>query len=277
MWLVADSGSTKTEWVFFNQEREKKHVFSAGLNPLFLSSKEFNTEVQNSIATKDRLEISKLWFYGAGCGSGNVKENTKSWLARLFVNAIISVDTDLLAAARATCGVRKGLVAILGTGSNSCFFDGNSISRQIKPLGFILGDEGSGAALGKALLKKLLRNQFSPNLAQSIYQEIGMNYDELITKVYSSKLPNRFLASCAKVLHKFKSDEEVAELIETEFDQFAGVLIMYHTKLPVYIIGSVGFYFEEEITKSLEKNNLELGIIIKSPLKTLVNYHLKNN
>ncbi|MCF6361338.1 MAG: hypothetical protein L3J29_11335 [Cyclobacteriaceae bacterium] len=277
MWLVADSGSTKTEWALFDNDGVHKQFLSLGLNPLFLSKKEFNTEILKSFSSNERLDVTKLWFYGAGCGSEKVKAKTKLWLKESFKNAIIDVNSDMLAAARATCGTSKGLVAILGTGSNSCFFDGNLIKEQVKPLGFILGDEGSGAALGKALLKNLLRNQFNASLSASIYKEIGLNYDEIITKVYRSEWPSRFLATCAKILHGHRLEKEIAEIIEVEFGRFANVIKMYDAQLPVHIIGSVGYYFEEEIRSALSKNDLQLGIVLKSPVSDLVDYHLQNN
>ena len=277
MWLVADSGSTKTEWVLFDAGGEIEQFFTAGLNPVFLSKEKFSSEILKFIPSYKRVGVTKLWFYGAGCGSKEVKDNTQLWLTNIFENATISVNSDLLAAARATCGSSQGLVAILGTGSNSCFFDGNAIKEQIKPLGFILGDEGSGAALGKALLKKLLRNQFTFKLTDSVYQEIGLNYDEIINKVYYSQWPNRFLASCAKVLYNHKSEQEISAIITTEFDGFSNVLKKYEIKLPVHIIGSVGYYFEKEIGISLQKQGLKLGVVIKSPAKALVSYHLEND
>ncbi len=277
MWLVADSGSTKTEWILFDEGGIKKQVYSDGLNPLFLSKEDFITKIIERIPPDWKTGVTKLWFYGAGCGTKLMQTQTHSWLAGFFTQAIIAVYSDLLAAARATCGTSQGLVAILGTGSNSCFFDGNTITEQIKPLGFILGDEGSGAALGKALLKKLLRNQFTFKLTDSVYQEIGLNYDEIINKVYYSQWPNRFLASCAKVLYNHKSEQEILAIITTEFDSFSDVLKRYEIKLPVHIIGSVGYYFEKEIGISLQKQELEPGVIIKSPAKALVSYHLEND
>jgi len=275
MWLVADSGSTKTEWILFDASGEREQFFTAGLNPVFLSKEEFSSEILTYIPSSRRLEVTKLWFYGAGCGSKEVKDKTQLWLTDIFENSLIAVDSDLLAAARAACGTNKGLVAILGTGSNSCYYDGEEIKTQIKPLGFILGDEGSGAALGKVLLQKLLRGELPSDLSKSIFEEIGLNHDEIIANVYQSKQPNRFLASCAKVLYNNKLDKEVAQIITSEFDAFANVLNKYEIKWPVHIIGSVGYYFEEEIRSSLLKHQLESGKIIKSPTKALVKYHLE--
>ncbi len=277
MWLIADSGSTKTEWILFDESGERKKLFSRGLNPLFLSEEEFKYEVEKAISSNERLEITKLWFYAAGCGSEAINSKTALWLTAILKNAIIKVDSDMLAAARATCSTSSGLVAILGTGSNSCFYDGRIVKDQIKPLGFILGDEGSGAALGKALLQKLLRNQFSPQLTALVYKEIGLDYDGIIAKLYHSSWPSRFLASCAKVMFNHKHENEIEQLIEAEFDRFSNVLKGYNNSSSVNIIGSIGFYFEEQIRTSLQKNGLDIGVIIKSPAVSLIDYHLEND
>ncbi len=277
MWLVVDSGSTKTEWILFNQFGLQQRIFSSGLNPLFLSQDKFCANILSSIPANWCNIVTEFWFYGAGCGTGEVKIKTQFWLKSVFTVANIMVESDLLAAARATCGNNKGVVAILGTGSNSCVYDGQAIKEHIKPLGFILGDEGSGAALGKALLKQLLRNQLSPKLSAAIYKDLGMEYDEIITKVYRSDWPNRFVASCSKVLHAYKKEEEISNIIENEIDAFTRVLRLYKSEVEVYLVGSIAFYFEEYIRVSLNKYGLTLKVVLKSPGDSLVNYHLRNH
>ena len=277
MWLVADSGSTKTTWVLFNSDGVIEEITSSGLNPLFLSESEFKEKLIETIPADWVVVVEKLWFYGAGCGTVDEQLKTTQWLKSTFIKAAIEVDSDLLAAARATCGVKAGIVAILGTGSNSCFYDGKIIVDHIKPLGFILGDEGSGAALGKSLVRKLLRNQLSPQLTTAIHQDLGMSYEELIQKIYRSEWPNRFLASCSKALHTYKGDPEIAGLITSEFDQFTELLETYNSIGNVNFIGSIAFYFKPFLESSLAKRGLKLGVVIKTPADGLVNYHLTNN
>lgn len=275
MWLIADSGSTKTEWVLFDS-KEKSTLVTSGLNPLFLSGEEFKDKVRKSIPKEWVNKVTKVWFYGAGCGTKNVKGSTTRWLQSVFIKSDIQVDSDLIGAARATCVSDKGIVAIMGTGSNSCVYNGHTIAKQIKPLGFILGDEGSGAALGKLLLKKLLRDQFSPKLTELIYQELKMSYDEIIGYVYTSDWPNRFLASCSKVLYTLKSEPEINALIDEEFNRFVGILKKYQVGNKVNFIGSIAFYFQKNLIEILLQNELELGVILKSPAEALVTYHLAN-
>lgn len=276
MWLIADSGSTKTEWVLFDSI-EKKKLLSSGLNPLFLSGSDFKARLRESIPEDWVKEVTKLWFYGAGCGTKIVKESTTRWLASIFTKAEIQVESDLIAAARATYGTDKGIVAILGTGSNSCYYDGQRIVNQVKPLGFILGDEGSGTALGKALLTKLLRNQFSPKLLKAIYDDMGMNYDEIIKRVYKSDWPNRFIASCSRILYTHKKEIEIDAIIRREFDRFGKILTSYGIVSKVNVVGSVGYFFKLQLEEVLKENGLEVGIVIASPADGLVNYHLKND
>ncbi len=277
MWLVADSGSTKTAWVLFNANGIKEQIVSSGLNPLFLSESEFKSKLKEIIPAEWANNVTKVWFYGAGCGSDVVKLTTKSWLKATFIKATIEIDSDLLAAARATCGNNKGIVAILGTGSNSCYYDGKDIVQHVKPLGFILGDEGSGAALGKSLLKKLLRNQFSANLTSTIYKNLGMDYDKIIHRVYHSDWPNRFIASCSRVLHTHKNEPEIGKIITSEFGRFVEILQSYNLQLEINCVGSIAFYFKPYLEKSLKDAGLNIGAVLQAPAEELVQYHLKNS
>ncbi|MCF6352229.1 MAG: hypothetical protein L3J06_04385 [Cyclobacteriaceae bacterium] len=275
MRLIADSGSTKTEWILFDSTRQMQTVTTAGLNPLYLSEAAFIAELEHSILADWATEVTQVWFYGAGCGTIEVKNKTQAWLSGIFINAKIEVESDLLGAARATCRTSEGIAAILGTGSNSCYYDGKNIKMHIKPLGFILGDEGSGAALGKALLKKLLRDEFSPNLSKLIYKKIGLDYHEIISKVYKEEWPNRFIASCAKALFLYKEEAEIEKILRKEFDTFALLIKKYGSTLKVNLIGSIGFYFKDFIKASLQKQGLETGLVLKSPTEALVGYHLQ--
>ncbi len=276
MWLIADSGSTKTEWILFDSTGQMQTVTTAGLNPLYLSETAFIAELEDPILVDWASQVTRVWFYGAGCGDTKINYTTANWLKSFFVKAHVNVASDLLGAARATCGTSKGIVAILGTGSNSCYYDGKGIKMHIKPLGFILGDEGSGAALGKALLKKLLRDEFSSNLSKLIYKEIGLDYHKIISKVYKEEWPNRFIASCAKALFLYKEEAEIEKVLRKEFDTFTLLIKKYESTLKINLIGSIGFYFKDFIATSLQDQGLEIGKVLKSPTEALVGYHLQN-
>lgn len=274
MWLIADSGSTKTEWILFDSN-EKKKLLTSGLNPLFLSEPEFKTKLKESIPKDWINEVTKLWFYGAGCGTNKIKLSTKRWLKSIFTKSEIQVDSDLMAAARATFGAEKGVVAILGTGSNSCYFDGEKVAKQIKPLGFILGDEGSGAALGRSLLKKMLRQQLNQELTESIQNELGLTYDQIINRVYHSEWPNRFIASCSKLLLTHIDEPAIINIINDEFGLFVSILKEYKMDTPVNFVGSIAYHYKSNLKDVLNQNDLEVGLILKSPADALVEYHLK--
>mgnify|MGYP002713017769 CR=1 FL=1 len=278
MLLLADSGSTKTEWRLFNADGVIQSITSKGLNPLFFTEESFLGELKNSIQEKWIEEVTKLWFYGAGCGTTNVKLQTSEWLARVFKKAAIEVDSDLLGAARASCGSEQGIVAILGTGSNSALYDGAKLVEHIKPLGYILGDEGSGTALGKSLLKKLLREEFSPQLSKLLYTELGLSYEEVIQQVYRSEFPNRFIASCTRLLHAHMDDGEIQRLINNELDNFVFLLSKYSksNELTLNFVGSIAYYFESNLKEVVSKRGLTLGNIVKNPADQLVSFHKKN-
>lgn len=275
MWLIADSGSSKTEWVLFDSN-EKSILVTSGLNPLFLSGEEFKAKIKKTIPKDWVSKVTKVWFYGAGCGTTKIKESTTRWLKSVFLKAHIQVESDLVAAARATCGNSKGIVAIMGTGSNSCIYNGHAIVKQIKPLGFILGDEGSGAALGKLLLKKLLRGQLSPNSSKMIYQKLDMDYSEIMSNVYKSDWPNRFIASCAKLVYAHRIEPEIDSIINEEFERFVRIIKEYQVGLRANFVGSIAFYFQQNLIEILKKNKIDLGVILKSPAEELVKYHLEN-
>lgn len=278
MWLVADSGSTKTEWQLFDKHGAQEKVSTKGLNPRFLKESAFSELIRVGLPKQWFSKVEKLWIYVAGADTDRIKTETASWLSSLFTQAQIVVNSDLLAAAHATCGTQKGIVAILGTGSNSALYDGSKIVEHIKPLGYILGDEGSGTALGKSLLRKLLRDQFPDDLTQSLKEELGLSYDEIMDHVYRSQWPNRFIASCTRCLHSQKDSEEIKKLINDEFDTFIKVLSAYTnaSQYPLNFVGSVAYYFSSNLKEVVEQNGYTMGKVLQSPIDKLVNYHIKN-
>lgn len=279
MWLVADSGSTKTEWRLFNKNGVQEKASSKGLNPIFLNKTSFENAVKESLPESWFAMVSKLWFYAAGVDTENMKSEAAKWLQSVFTKAEVWVESDLLAAAKAGCGSEEGIVAILGTGSNSALYNGSSIVEHIRPLGYILGDEGSGTALGKALLRHLLRDEFSKELSESLYAELGMSYDEILEHVYRSEWPNRFIASCTRVLHSHKSEKEISELINKVLEEFVNLLGRYSnaSRLPINFVGSISCYFEENLSDIIKIKGLNMGKVIQSPAEELVKYHIKNH
>ncbi len=273
MWLVADSGSTKTDWVFFDKNTIHTKIQTPGLNPLFTSEEEIHSIAKQQLAAELRQPVTNLWFYGAGCESSAVSRQVVNALQPAFVQAHIQVNSDLLATAQATCGKDAGLVGIVGTGSNTGLFDGASITTHIKPLGYILGDEGSGTALGKTMLTKLLRDEFNAPLTQQLFSHLGLTYEQILQKVYHTPYANRFIASCTKWVHHYQDEPAMQQLIYHELTKFARLLKKYNSSLPISLSGSVAYAFKPQLQKLLQAEGLVLKRVIKAPIDGLVRYH----
>lgn len=274
MKLIADCGSTKTSWILFNQEI-KKEFETSGANPIFTPEKDFLTTLENLHDYKE--QVKELYFYGAGCANPKLTAKIETPLKQFFNNSKVEVQSDLLAAARAVSPNKESIVAILGTGMNSCFFDGEKICSSIPPLGYIIGDEGSGAYLGKKLVKYYMRNRTMPNhLRKSFEQEYRVNYEILLNKVYQESYPNKFLASLSKFLYEHKADAFVQDLLLKSFNKFfKNIISLYKQPNELNIVGSIGFYFEEEIREIANNYEYRINKIIKQPIEEL--YHFHNN
>lgn len=224
----------------------------------------------------DTTEFTTIYFYGAGC----IPEKTnivKTALAQNFPKANILVESDLLGAAHALCGKTAGIACILGTGSNSCFYDGEKITANISPLGYILGDEGSGAVLGKRLVGDLLKHQLPDDLCQDFLKEYDLTPALILDKVYRQPLANRFLAGLTPFLFAHKHRPEIRNLLISCFTDFFTRNVMqyeYHDIL-VHFTGSIAFFFQEEVKEAALRLNVSIGKVLKSPLEGLKDYHFE--
>ncbi len=217
--------------------------------------------------------VHHIEFYGAGCASPDKIALVSQALEKLFPQcADISVSSDLLGAAIATCGERPGIACILGTGSNSCQFDGKEIVRNTPSLGYILGDEGSGATLGRVLVSDCLKNQLPSHICQAFLSEYGLHQAAILDQVYRQPMANRFLASLTPFLHKYRTEPAIHTLLVTQFKRFfkRNVVSSYDTTLPIHFIGSVAYYFREELTEAAEHYGLHIGHILRAPMEGLV-------
>lgn len=196
MMLIADSGSTKTDWCVILDNTPTKRIGTKGLNPFFQSEEEIQQELTHSLLPQlPEGTIDSVYFYGAGCTPEKAPTLRRAIADSLPIVGNIKAYSDMLAAARGLCGREAGITCILGTGSNSCFYDGKEIVNHISPLGFILGDEGSGAVLGKLLVGDILKNQLSPAIKEAFLKQFDLTVPEIIDRVYRQPFPNRFLAS----------------------------------------------------------------------------------
>ncbi len=280
MTIIADSGSTKTDWCLINAAGEVKTVQTTGLNPYFLDEDGvLNILKKDLYPFLDNKKVEQVFFYGSGCALPHKKQVLQYALDFFFMHADIDVENDLLGAARALCGAESGLVCILGTGASSCLFDGKQISERLPSLGFLLGDEGSGAFLGKRLLTASLNGELPDHLQKLFSQKYTYELSEILERVYRQPFPNRFLASFVEFLIEHKTDSFVKELVCSAFDDFFKKQVLRYTnyeKYPLHFVGSVSFSFSDELRKSAQNNGLTISKIEQTPLAGLLEFH-KNN
>lgn len=277
MILIADSGSTKTSWVYSDGENHLEKISTTGINPFFRTTEDIVTELQKDLIPKIKTEISKIYFYGAGVINEEKGDVIKFALEELFTSAKIEVCSDLLAAARGTLGNKKGIVCILGTGSNSCLYDGSNIVEHTSPLGFILGDEGSGAVLGRKLVGDYLKGLMPENITQKFQSQFPFSYAEFLERVYKKEKPNKFLAQFVSFLKIYINEAYCSELVENSFNEFIQRNIKQYSlfyDLRISFVGSVAWYFQEQLKTVVISNKLKLGKIEKEPLEGLTQYHL---
>lgn len=283
MIIIADSGSTKTHWEIINEKtKEHRSVFSRGINPFYQSESEITAIIKNEL--KPYLNAGKLpdriYFYGAGCSQPDRNEVVSSGLGKVFKDAEIEVEHDLLAAARATCGKQAGVSAILGTGSNSCLFDGKRIVDNIPSLGFQLGDEGSGAWFGRKLLQAYYYRELPGELQIELETEYDMEKSRVLKHVYDKPMPNQYIASFAKFISKHNEHPFFMDLLKHGFREFLDRHVkkyVGHEKLPVHFVGSVAFFNKDILLEVLSKYKLKTGVVLRGPMEGLLNYHLESN
>ncbi|WP_020402511.1 hypothetical protein [Gracilimonas tropica] len=277
--LIADSGSTKTEWILVNEKGEKKDFYSEGMNPYFMSKEDMKKNIAAHVA--DPLageEVDKIFFYGSGCGSPKGKETVEQAISAHFPNAKICVETDLLAAAKACFMNSPGLACILGTGSNSCLYDGTKITHKIPSLGFTLGDEGSGGYFGKKIIRSYFYNIMPKDLRKVLEQRHDMNLDHILENVYKKPNANRFVASFSQLLGDHADHPFIREIVKKGFEDFADKQLAYFSGIKganVGFVGSIAAVHKETLEQVLNERELNLSIIVRKPIERLVEYHVK--
>ena len=275
MILIADSGSTKTDWCLVDNGVLVKQIFTKGTNPFFQTEDEISAEVsENLLPYLDTAKVDAVWFYGAGCAFPEKNEIVRAAIAR-HLDVPIEVGSDLLGAARGLCGRQPGIACILGTGSNSCFYDGKEIVSNVSPLGFILGDEGSGAVLGKMLVGDVLKNQLPAALKEEFLARYELTPAIILERVYKKPFPNRFLASLSPFLVEHLDVPEIHTLVLNGFKAFfdRNVKQYDYKQYPVHLIGSLAFYYRPVLQEAAEQTGVRLGTIKQSPMEGLISYH----
>ena len=277
MILIADSGSTKVDWSVVNNGKVVKRAVTKGINPFFQTEEEISNEIETTLILQlDTQDFESVYFYGAGCTFDKVEVVKRAIQKNIKVKNEVEVNTDMLAAARGLCGYVSGIACIMGTGSNSCYYDGKNIVDNVSPLGFILGDEGSGAVLGKLFVSDLLKNQLTPGLKEKFLAQFNLTIGDIIDRVYRKPFPNRFLATFSPFISEHLDDPGVRMLVMNSFKSFLKRNVMQyknHDKLPIHFVGSVAFHFQDILKEAVEAMNMKPGRIIQSPMEGLIKYH----
>ena len=279
MILIADSGNTKTDWCCIDGLEAVNSFSTSGLNALILTKEEVLSIFQSEVAEKtDGMSISRIYFYGAGCIDSGVKSKVEEALSEVFPTATVTVESDLLGAARSLCGDKPGIACIMGTGSNSCLYDGNDIVDNVPSLGYILGDEGSGAVLGRMLISDVLKGVLPASLMEKFQERYNMDAVTVVHRVYSEPNANRFLASVTPFLLENIEEPAIHRLVLNSFKSFFTRNITRYANyknMHINVTGSIGWYFKDVLHEAADAMDCSLGAISRSPMEGLVDYHLR--
>ncbi|MBP5323317.1 MAG: ATPase [Bacteroidaceae bacterium] len=278
--IIADSGSTKTDWSICIDNEVLQAVQTQGINPYHQPEEVIANVLEQEFLPALHTTLTgntEVIFYGAGCANETACNRVRSVIRKVLGTDSIEVCTDLLGAARALCGHSEGIACVLGTGSNSCLFDGQRIVENVPPMGYILGDEGSSAALGKRLLSDVFKNQLPADLREEFLDKYQLTQESVLERVYRQPLVNRFLASFTPFLSEHRMVPEVHRILVSSFTEFLTRNVhQYHRPwLPINCVGSIAYVFAQEVKEAAEGLGMEMGIVMQSPMKGLIKYHIE--
>jgi glucosamine kinase len=278
---VADSGSTKTDWVIANLNGSEQSSFkSIGLNPFFVNETMVEQTVFDAIPEQLALQVKHVYFYGAGCSSAPRNAIIEEGLKRVFLRASsVHVYHDLLGAARACCQRAEGIASILGTGSNSCQYDGAKIVDNVTNLGFILGDEGSGGHIGKELIRARSYREMPPEIEADFDANYHYQHEMMLSAVYNKPMPNRYVASYAPFCGRHRDTPFVQGILKKVFTSFVkNHLVKYHAPAwPHHFLGSIACEYERELRAVMDTHGLTMGQVVRKPIGMLTDYHLEEH
>lgn len=273
--LIADSGFTKTDWRVIDEQGDISQAHTEGINPYYQSEDEMLKEIQN-LHNQVPEKIDKIYYYGTGCSSGQNRDKITRLLQRYYPHAIINVNHDLLAAARSLCGDEAGIACIIGTGTNSCHYDGEKIIENVPSLGWAVADEGGGTYLGKTLVTDYYRKDMPKHLRVIFKEEFELTKDGFLQKIYQEPTPGRFLANFAKFIGKHIAEPYMHNLVATGFDLFLTKNVLKyesHKELPVHFTGSVAYYFGSILRDVAIDKGLQVKHITQQPIAGLTLFH----
>ncbi len=277
MKLIADGGSTKADWIALKNNRQIFKTSTQGLNPTILDKKTLKKRIlKNPELIRNKDEIKEIFFYGAGCRAPIAIEKFKVVLKNIFPNAKVNVNEDMLAAVYAATGGKEGIVAILGTGSNSCYYDGKKMHMLYPSLGYILMDEASGNWFGKQLIIDYYNKRMPENIAKDFEKKYDLSADTIKKNLYEKEAPNTYLAVFAEFMFEHKDDDYIKNLLRKGFDLFFQNRIIAFDKakkIPIYFIGSIAWFFRDILEEIAFKYGLTIENIIRRPIDKLLEYH----
>jgi len=277
MHLIADSGSTKTTWVLLDRGSVKKTISTPGLNPYFHSSASIHDILRAELVTQLVADdVSSIYFYGAGCSTENKIALLTEAMKVFFRNAGISIFHDILGAARALLGRKEGIACILGTGCNSCYYDGKEIRAGVPSLGYIFGDEGAGSNIGKLFLERYLKERLPADLKTEFQQAYNLTLEDILNALYNLPYPNRFLASFSEFIAPRQSHPFLRALVKSSLLAFFEEQVKKYDnyrEVPVSFVGSIAYHYNGILLEAAEENKVKVGKIMKSPIEGLISYH----
>ena len=281
MILIADGGATKTDWALVDGDGKAVFFSSRGMNPYNVSADTMRREIEERIVPNVPVDmVEAMFIYASGCSAKEKQREVIDWFAPFFPNTRIEVEGDLLGAARATCGRNAGMTAILGTGSNSCLYDGERIVENVPSLGYVLCDEGAGTNIGKLLLRDYLRGRMPKEVLEMFAQRYKGEETDFLNRLYKGEAPNYYLASFASFAIENKTNSYCREVICRAFRDFFMQQISTYPSYNNYalnVVGSIGFLAKEELMHVAKDFEVEIGKVIKAPLKALVQFHINQN
>lgn len=278
MILVADSGSSKTDWRAYSPNQTISFQ-TQGINPYFVNAQDVvKILTKNKELAKYAEEIKEIYFFGSGCSSPDKHEVISNGLSAFFTKAFISIDNDLIGSAYATCGNNEGLTCILGTGSNISYFDGKEVHKSNNGLGYVLGDEGSGTYFGKKVLVSYLYQNMPEDLAAEFEKTFEVDQTTVIQNIYHKPFPNTYLATFSRFMINYKAHPFIQEILRNGFQEFVDTNISSYSnykKLDCHFVGSIAFYYQDELRAICAKNSLKVGKILQKPIEGIFEYILK--
>jgi glucosamine kinase len=276
MILIADSGSTKTEWRSIDVEGKIHQYKTAGINPFFQTPDQIEHLMVQELLPQLKEDISTIYFYGAGCSSKGNIEILNEAFNKIFTDKEVHINHDLLGAARSLCGSEKGIACILGTGSNSCLYDGNFIIDNIPSLGFALGDEGSGAWLGKRLLQDYYGRNMPKNIQNELENVFDLERGAVLDHIYKKPMPSKYLAGYSEYIHQQINEPYYFKLVYDSFVLFISNTVMKYDNyvdLPVHFTGSIAFYYSNILRKAATDLGIYVKNISQNPIAGLTLFH----